>query len=181
MKGRSPEVIAAAAAIAISLCTCSGTTVAEKSGVVVDRVPPLAYPVMADLNAMVNYRGMNVTPPVAHLGQPLKLLHVWEVMAPPGAGWKVMTRLRGQGQLEIVADHDAARGLYPVAQWQRGDIVRDEQEVTLPPSWTAPTVTVLVGLMNGPARLPIVVGPRQDENHIIAATIRVDLAPTVHP
>jgi hypothetical protein len=169
------------AANALSLCSCGGNTLARQSGVLLDRVPRLNHPVTADLNAMLIYTGLDATPAVARPGQPLKLAHVWEVVASPGRGWKVVTRLQGKGQPEVVADHEATGGVYPVMGWKRGDIVRDEQEVTLPPTWTAPTVTVVVGMVNGPARLPIIVGPRQNENHFVAATINVEPAPAVRP
>jgi hypothetical protein len=170
---RSAKALALAALAATAGACDGGRALAEKNGVLLDRVPPVAHPVTADLNAMVVYRGLDATPAVARPGQPLHLTHFWEVMSPPGTGWKVMTRLRGRGQAEVVADHEAGRGLYPVTRWQRGDVVRDEQEVTLPAAWSAPTVTVVVGLTNGPSRLPIIVGPRVDENHVIAATIPV--------
>jgi hypothetical protein len=175
-------ILLIASATGTSGIACRGNRVWDGAdAVVLDHVPQVAYPVLGDFNAMVVYRGVDVTPAVARPGQPLKLTHLWEIMSPPGEGWKVVTRLQGKSQPEIVADHDAAKGLYPVARWQRGDIVRDQHEVTLPLGWADPTVTVVVGLVNGPARLPIVAGPAQNENHLVAATIQVEPAPTVSP
>jgi len=144
--------------------------------VLLSEVPSVAYPLTADFNAMLLYRGVDVSPKMAEPGRALKLAHIWEVIAPPGQGWKILVRLRGQGQPEIVADHEAAQGRYPVSRWERGDIIRDEHEVILPANWTAPQIQIVVGVIKGPGKLPIIVGPRQSESRLLAATLSVKVA-----
>ena len=62
-----------------------------------------------------------------------------------------------------------------MTRWQRGGIPRDNKR------WRcrragAPTVTFVVGLLNAPARRPIIVGLRREENQLAAATIRTEPA-----
>jgi len=144
--------------------------------VLLNEVPSVAYPLTADFNSMLLYRGVDVSPKVAEPGRPLKLAHIWEVIAPPGQGWKILVRLRGRGQPEIIADHEAAQGRYPVSRWERGDIIRDEHEVILPANWTAPQIQIVVGVIKGPGKLPVVDGPRQSESQLLAATLNVEVA-----
>ncbi|HEY4185648.1 MAG TPA: carbohydrate-binding family 9-like protein [Polyangia bacterium] len=137
--------------------------------------PPTPRSVVnADLDGKLAYLGMDFDPPVAEPGKPLKLTHYWKSVASPGDGWRIFTHLEGsdhQGFLN--ADHGPVAGKYSVNQWKPGEIIRDEQTVTLPANWTANAVLVYVGSWRGQTRLTVKSGPSDGNGRVLAATIPV--------
>ncbi|HTA21856.1 MAG TPA: hypothetical protein VK989_21325, partial [Polyangia bacterium] len=109
--------------------------------------PTPKYAVNADLDGKVVYLGLDVDPATPEPGRDIKLTHYWKVVAPVGDGWKPFTHLEGPNHANYInADHAPVKGKYPASAWKAGDIVRDEQVVRLPPSWSHDTLTVFTGL-----------------------------------
>jgi hypothetical protein len=108
-------------------------------------------------------------------GEPFKVTWYWHVLEPLGEGWKVFTHLgdpKRDGRLNL----DAARPFrtaYPEGQWKAGQYLRDEQEVTVPRSWDAPTATFFMGFWKGDTRLSIK-GPHDAKNRARALTIKIE-------
>ncbi len=144
--------------------------------VLLREIPSSTFPQTSDFNGMIRYRGLDVSPEPAIAGQSLKLVHYWDIVAPPGRGWTILVRLQGTGQSDLIADHDAASGRYPVSRWGFGEMVRDEQTLMLPSNWPS-KARVIVGIVNGPAELPITVGSRQTEGRLVAGTFPVRRTP----
>ena len=71
------------------------------------------------------------------------------------------------------------RAQYPAAKWKPGDVIRDEQSLTLPMDWPSKQTRILVGLYRQGSgspddRLPIVTGPSDDEKRVVALTVDVE-------
>ena len=141
--------------------------------------PTPKFPVNADLDGKVIYLGMDAEPAIVEPGKDVKLTHYWKVVAPPGEGWRIFTHLNGpNNQPFINVDHAPVKGKYPVGQWKAGEIIRDEHNIRLPPSWTYPQLFVATGLWKpGVGRLPIKVGPHDVDGRVAAATLPVQVSP----
>jgi len=140
--------------------------------------PTPRFPVNADLEGKVTYLGLDVEPTTAVPGKELKLTHYWKSVASPGDGWRLFTHIEGPNHQGFInADHGPVGGKYPVSQWKPGDIIRDQQTITLPASWSHESVMVYVGLWRGPTRLTIKSGPNDGSGRVLAATIPTKLPP----
>jgi hypothetical protein len=96
------------------------------------------------------------------------------VRAPLGEGWKVFTHLgdaAGRNRLNLDAVRPL-RTLHPEASWERGQYLRDVQEITLPVSWDSDQVVFHLGFWNGPHRLHVTQGPHV-ENRARALALTV--------
>lgn len=139
--------------------------------------PAPKYPVNADLEGKVVYLGMDVEPATAVPGKELKLVHYWKSVASPGEGWKVFTHIEGPNHQGFInADHGPVGGKYPVGQWKAGEIIRDEQTITLPATWTHDALLVYTGVWRGPTRLTVKSGPSDGSGRVLAATIPVQVS-----
>lgn len=74
------------------------------------------------------------------------------------------------------SDHKPTGGRYPMSLWLPGDLLVDEQEFKLPPSFAPGDYTLYFGLASGDGcrdRLPVKAGARDDCNRVDAGAIRV--------
>ncbi len=137
--------------------------------------PTPKFPVNADLDGKIIYLGMDAEPAVVEPGKDVKLTHYWKVVAPAADGWRIFTHLDGpNNQPFINVDHPPVKGKYPVSQWKAGEIIRDEQNVRLPPNWQHQQVMVYTGMWKpGVGRMPIKSGAHDNEGRVLAATLTV--------
>ena len=115
-------------------------------------------------------------------GQTVLLRHYWKVVKPPGKHWRVFAFARGPAgtpDFMNLDPTDMQRG-YPVAQWKAGDIIEDEQAITLRPDWRSREATIYVGLIaegkHGTLDRMTATGPQTVDRAIIAAKLEVDLS-----
>lgn len=136
--------------------------------------PTPQFPVNADIDGKVVYLGLDASLNPIEPGKDVKLTHYWKVVAPPGAGWRMFTHLNGPNKTAYMnVDHGPIRGKYPVSQWKAGDIIKDEHNIRLPPTWSHERVEVFVGLWRGQERMAVRSGPKDAEGRILAAAIPV--------
>ncbi len=142
----------------------------------------LSTRVDADFGGKVVYLGNELkSGPAIAPGGTIELVHYWNVIEPPGPGWGIFAHVHGSDGGFHNADESDMRAGYPSAQWQAGDIIRDEQTITLPSDWKAKNALVSVGLWKRggqgiEARMPIVSGPGDSERKVLAATLTVGAA-----
>jgi len=79
-------------------------------------------------------------------GDTLTITHYWQVGTPPGAGWKVFAQLLGGPGEVVIADETDMRLGHPVAAWQAGQVIRDEQTIVVPKDWKSRSARLVVGL-----------------------------------
>jgi len=140
--------------------------------------PTPKFPAVADLEGKVEYLGLDAEPATATPGKELKLSHYWKAVASPGDGWRVFTHIEGPNHQGFInADHGPVGGKYPVGQWKAGQIIRDDQTITVPANWTHQSLLVYTGLWRGPTRLSVKTGPNDGQNRVLAATIPVNAPP----
>lgn len=65
-------------------------------------------------------------------GEETKVVLYWRSLAHAAGDPRVFAHLEGPGGSRTNFDHQPVYGLYPIASWKRGEIVRDEVWVTFP-------------------------------------------------
>ncbi len=127
------------------------------------------------------YLGNEVNPTTVKPGDKVTVHHYWQVVEPPGEGWKIFTHLQGTKPQDWtnVDDSDLRVG-YPAARWQAGDVLHDEHKFTIDKDWQSPYVDVLVGVyprgknaIND--RMEISGGVVDDQRRLRVARLEVDV------
>lgn len=108
-------------------------------------------------------------------GKPFTVTWYWKVLEPLDEGFRVFTHLM-DAEKSSRLNIDAARPFreaYPEAQWKKGDLLRDVQEVTIPKNWKSKSATFCMGFWRENTRLPITKGPSDKENRALALTVEL--------
>ncbi len=106
----------------------------------------------AQINAILGHKikllGRVVDNP-PHAGSSFKLTLFWQKIAPVSGHWKVFVHVDCTGGLpRINVDHDPVFGLYPISEWQSGEVIRDCVIITIPKDYAGHGMKVWVGLFN---------------------------------
>jgi len=139
------------------------------------------------LGGRVEYVGTIGASEVVIPGQATRITHVWQVLIPPGPGWRVFAQLRGDpGTADFMNldETDLELG-HPVASWRAGEIISDPLELTLRPDWKSKTATLYVGLIRVDGHQledrMRAVGPATKDDAVIAKQYQVDLSKAPPP
>jgi hypothetical protein len=139
------------------------------------------------LGGRVAYVGNIVVNAILIPGQAARITHVWQVVIPPGPGWRVFAQLRGDPGTADFMNLDATEielG-HPVASWRAGEIISDPLDFTLRPDWKSKTATLYVGLIRiGGHQLGdrmAASGPNTQDRAIVAKQYQVDLSKAPPP
>jgi hypothetical protein len=95
----------------------------------------------------------------------------YKVGAKISGDWETFIHIDGQHR-RFNGDHKTLNGKYAFYLWQPGDYIVDETDLTLEPNFTSGSYDVFLGLFVGETRLKVVSG-HQDDNRIVAGTLRV--------
>ncbi len=144
--------------------------------------PALARPVSAELGGVVELLGWELLDAESRerlvtmeSSAPATLRTCWRVRAPlaslgPG-DWTFLVHVDGPG-IRANADHAPLGGEYATSLWSPGDVLCDEAELTLDPSFVPGDYELFLGLFRGLRRLPLSAGP-SDEDRVAAGTVAV--------
>jgi hypothetical protein len=136
------------------------------------QAPAMKHKVNADLEGKVVYLGLDVDRELIKPAEQFKLTHYWKVIKPVD-DWEIFVHLNGPQKSSFInADHKAIGGRYPASRWKAGEIIRDEQTISLPGDWKEPKLFIHTGMWKGRLRMKVK-GPQDDENRILAATLTV--------
>jgi Carbohydrate family 9 binding domain-like len=149
---------------------------------------PAGMPHAIDINweNEIHLVGYRFEPESAAPGQEVKLTFWWRCDEPLEDGWSLFTHTRDDGSnkmgnLDYVGPLRELRGGSRQAlgpdRWQKGKVYVDEQTYTVPEDVTGPTVTVMVGIWKGDARLRVVSGPNDGDNSAIVGRIATGMGP----
>jgi hypothetical protein len=105
-------------------------------------------------------------------GESYTVTWYWRARTTVPGSWKIFLHVDGQGQ-RINGDHDPVDEKYPTRLWDRGDVVYDVQNVTVPANYRPGVYTMFIGFFSGESRLNVVRGPHDDANRIRAGDIVV--------
>jgi hypothetical protein len=141
---------------------------------ILPKAPNMALPVNADLDGKIIYLGCDIDRQQVSPGDTFTVIHYWKVLDPPGPDWKLFTHL---GPKTVNVDRTPIKGKYPVSEWKVGEIIRDEQTVTVPMRWNSPFIIVYVGIFHLGTRIEVRSGETDGANRIVAVRMPVSGTP----
>lgn len=133
----------------------------------------------ADIGGKIVYLGADIDKESLKPGERFTIVHYWKVVSPLGPDWRVFTHIDGEVQKDWMnVDGTKMRSHYPPDKWKAGDIIRDEQVVSIKPDWSSSFAAVHVGLYHKGGfsekdRLPINSGPSDGKSRLVVAKIPV--------
>jgi Carbohydrate family 9 binding domain-like len=108
-------------------------------------------------------------------GRPFKVTWYWQVEAPLDAGFQLFTHVSDGKSYRMNLDAERLlRSVYPESRWKKGDLIQDEQEVTLPSDWRSDVVVFFTGFDSPSERLPVI-GYKDAEGRAEAMRVHVTL------
>jgi hypothetical protein len=147
-------------ALVLALAACVEKNDAPEGGKQIDRAyvqenlldaPPADLPHRVDATfttpagGKVVYLGNQAEATRVAPGDKAVVVHYWEIVEPPGAGWKLFSHLTGeQGDFMNVDLTDMRTG-HPVKAWKAGQVIRDEQSFVVKKDWKSAKATLIVG------------------------------------
>jgi hypothetical protein len=105
-------------------------------------------------------------------GQRFQVTWYWRVLGRVPSGYKVFVHIDGHG-LRLNGDHVPVGGRYPTKLWEKGDVIVDTQELTVPANYRVGEYVIYIGLFSGSKRLEVKSGPGDEENRVNAGTLHV--------
>ena len=134
--------------------------------------------VNADLGGKLVYLGNDVDKTTLKPGEKFTITHYWKVVQAPGSDYGIFTHVRGASGEWMNVDSTKMSGAYPMADWKAGDLIKDEQTITLKGDWKSAVATIHVGVYRRGGhsendRLPIVSGPNDGHRGVLAMRFTV--------
>ncbi|MGC8827101.1 MAG: glycosyltransferase family 39 protein, partial [Anaerolineae bacterium] len=136
-------------------------------------VPPAAvqaqYHVQADLGEAVRLVAYDLPPTPWRPGDTVEITLYWQCRQAPEEELVAFVQLLDKdGRLSAAAELPPTAGVFPAARWQAGDIIRDQQELTLPAALPDGAYQLIAGLFRASdhSRLPVVRGPGRGRDYI---------------
>lgn len=129
----------------------------------------------------VTYLGTRVDKKRIAPGETATLTHYWHVNTALGDGWRPFAIVRGPvGSPDFMnLDSTDMQYAYGPSKWRAGDIIEDEQKVSIRSDWRAPTATVFVGLIadgkHGTLDRMNATGAHTQDRAVIATQLEIDL------
>jgi len=152
---------------------------------VLDEAPTPQHPIGAVLDGKLELIGVDVDKTEARAGQSFKITWYWRCIEPAPGGWKVFVHFEGPG-FRTTHDHHPVGELYPIAQWKKGEIIKDEQTIPIADKFPDGTAHVYAGVFDDEAwrerkqnvRMTVsnaeqVKANLTDDGRISAATLRI--------
>ena len=131
----------------------------ERQKAVVVNAPPLQMKSGANLGDKIEITGLIVQPGMAAPGESVKVSAFYKVLEAMDTDYLVFVHVEDvDGKVErINADHPAAGGTVPTSKWKKGETIRDDFQVYVPPTMTVRGLNVLMGFWDPKtdARLPL--------------------------
>lgn len=128
-----------------------------------DKIEVLGYDI-------VNAKGKRVD--FVSTGQTYHMKTYFKVLSPLRSDWEMFIHIDGNRKRHN-GDHKPCGGKYPPSLWTTGDILADDYEFKLDPSFSPGDYTVYFGLFAGDTRMKVTEGPSDKDNRVNGGTIRV--------
>lgn len=156
MTNRSLPTVLCALALAICGCIVEAPTASSQQKpsaqqqlpVIGSNAAPLQVKVGANLADKVEIVGAIVDPGQVVPGQPARVSVFFRALDTIKEDWMVFVHVEDvDGRMErLNVDHKPANGTYPTNQWKKGETVRDDFQIYVPPGSNPRGLNVLLGL-----------------------------------
>ena len=131
----------------------------EKQRPVVANVPPLQLKSGANLGDKIEITGLVIAPGMGTPGEPLRISGFYKVLEEMDIDYLVFVHVEdSDGKVDrINADHPAAQGAVPTSKWKKGETIRDDFQVYVPPTMNVRGLNILMGFWDPKTdqRLPL--------------------------
>ncbi len=131
----------------------------ERQKTVVANAPALQLPSGANLGDKIEITSLTIQPGVASPGEAVKVSAFYKVLADMDTDYLVFVHVEDvDGKVErLNADHPAAGGTVPTSKWKKGETIRDDFQVFVPPTMNVRGLNLLMGFWDPKtdARLPL--------------------------
>lgn len=145
--------------VAVSVCsfgciveapTSSGSQSSGGGGQARAQTPPMQVKVGANLEDKVEIVGAIVDPGQIVPGMPARVNVFFKALETIPADYMIFVHVEdAEGRMErLNVDHKPVNGQYPTSAWKKGETVKDEFQIYLPPGAQARALNVLLGLWN---------------------------------
>jgi hypothetical protein len=110
---------------------------------ILDQAPTLEFTVGANLGGKLRLIGAEIEPVKKNAGGKITVVLYWECLSPLDnkGDWMIFVHaegpVKGGGMARVIADHHAVEdgpggpGLYPINEWQAGQIIKDSKSFSL--------------------------------------------------
>lgn len=114
-------------------------------------------------------------------GSAFDLVMYWRVDEPVHGDWKIFVHFEAPGKRRAPFDHYGVGGLYPVANWKKGEIIRDIVHVEVPADWPDGPAQIMVGFFdwgaltkaNQDRRLKVETGKGLPDDRVLLTTLNI--------
>lgn len=131
----------------------------EKQKTVVANAPPLQLKSGANMGDKIEITGLVVTPGSVTPGEAVRITGFYKVLDDIPIDYSVFVHVEDvDGKVDrINADHPPAGGQYPTSKWKKGETVRDDFQVYVPPGMNVRGLNILMGFWDPKTdiRLPL--------------------------
>lgn len=148
--------------------------------------PPadIAHKLDVNFENKVHLIGYKFDPETAKPGAETKLTYYWRCDDTLEEGWLLFTHTKDDGSgkmgnLDYVGplrdQRNGSHQLLGPERWEKGKVYVDEQTYKVPDDVTGSTVSIMVGIWKGDARLRIISGPNDGDNSAIVGKVNTGL------
>ena len=136
-----------------------------------DRPSP-GTPLDADLGDGVRLLGVDL-PAELKAGGEAPVTWYFEARDRVDGEWRVFVHVEGPGRFQ--GDHEPVDGAYPVARWQKGQLIADRQSLKVPPATRPGEYVVYAGLWSPKTRqnMPVAGAKNDGKNRVRVGTVKV--------
>ena len=142
---------------------------------VVNVVPAVQHVVGASYEDQIELVGFDLRLPeedAVGAGQRFEVTWYWRVVGKAPPGYEIFVHIDGHG-LRLNGDHVPVGGRFPTKFWEKGDVIVDTQQLTVPPNYPSGDYAIYVGLFSGSKRLEVKSGSDDGDNRVNAGVLRV--------
>lgn len=112
------------------------------------QAPTPKIPIHANFGDNIRLIGLDLSQDRIRPGETMTATYYWECLRETPGEWKIFVHLELPGGKRMILDHHPVGELYPIANWKKGEIVRDIQRFTVAADTTPGPATLWVGLFN---------------------------------
>lgn len=99
---------------------------------ILTEAPTPKFPVGANFDGVVELVGVDLSSPTVKVGSPFTVTYYWKVLKDmPKGVWKIFVHFELPGKKRTTHDHQGVNELLPLNKWKAGQIIKDEQRITV--------------------------------------------------
>lgn len=131
---------------------------------ILSEAPEPKYKVGANFEDKIELIGFDVSEPIV-AGKPVTFTWYWKALADMKSNWKIFVHFDSKAKpFRQNLDHVPVDNMYQTSRWKKGQIIKDEQTITLRDDYPAGEAVPYIGWYKGQTRLKIANDvPKTDE------------------